>query len=76
MLRWALIFFIVAVVSALFGFTELASGAAWVAKVLFFLFLVCFIIFFVTGLTGLRRRRLLVVRLRTSHGPEMTRRGR
>ena len=66
MLRWALIFFIVAIVSALFGFTEIASGAAWLAKVLCFLFLVCFIVFFVGGLRGARRRRLLVVRV---HNP-------
>ena len=69
MLRWALIFFIVAILSAVFGFTEIASGAAWVAKVLCFLFLVCFIIFFVGGLFGVRRRRVLVVRLRTHHTP-------
>ena len=69
MLRWALIFFIIAMLSALFGFTEIASGAAWVAKALFFVFLVCFVIFFVSGLFGVRRRRLLVVRLRTSQGP-------
>ena len=69
MLRWALIFFIVAILSAVFGFTEIASGAAWVAKVLFFLFLVCFILFFVGGLFGVRRRRVLVVRVRTHPSP-------
>ena len=69
MLRWALIFFIVAIVSAVFGFTEIASGAAWVAKVLFFLFLVCFIIFFVNGLFGVRHRRVLIARLRTHESP-------
>jgi uncharacterized membrane protein YtjA (UPF0391 family) len=66
MLRWALIFFIVALLSAVFGFTEIAAGAAWAAKALFFLFLVCFVVFFVSGLFGVRRRRLLLVRVRTS----------
>jgi len=40
MLRYALIFFIVALIAALFGFTGIAAGAAEIAKVLFFIFLV------------------------------------
>lgn len=39
MLRWALAFFLVALVAALFGFGGVASGAASVAKLLFFGFL-------------------------------------
>jgi uncharacterized membrane protein YtjA (UPF0391 family) len=66
MLRWALGFFVVALVAALFGFTEIASGAAWVAKFLFFVFLVAFIL---TALFGVRRRRLLIVRVRNSANP-------
>ena len=69
MLRWALTFFIVAVLSAVFGFTEIASGAAWVAKVLCFVFLVCFTLFFVGGLYKVRRHRVLVVRVRTHPSP-------
>ena len=69
MLRWAMGFFIVAIVAALFGFTEIASGAAWVAKCIFFVFLVCFILFFVSGLVGVRRRRLLVVRVHDPRKP-------
>ncbi len=37
MLKWALIFFVVAIIAALFGFTGIAAGAAEIAKILFFL---------------------------------------
>ena len=40
MLYWALMFFVIALVAALFGFGGIASGAAWIAKVLFVGFLV------------------------------------
>ena len=50
MLRWALLFFIISIVAALFGFTDIAAGAATIAKVLFFVFLVIFLIFLVLGI--------------------------
>ena len=40
MLRYALIFFIIALIAALFGFTGIAAGAVEIAKILFFVFLV------------------------------------
>jgi len=40
MLRWAVIFLVIALVAALFGFTGIAAAAAGIAKFLFFLFLV------------------------------------
>ena len=40
MLQYALIFFIIALIAALFGFTSIAVGAASIAKILFFVFLV------------------------------------
>jgi uncharacterized membrane protein YtjA (UPF0391 family) len=43
MLKWAATFFIIAIIAAVFGFTGIASGAAAVAKVLFFIFLVLFL---------------------------------
>lgn len=64
MLRWSIAFFLVALLAALFGFTDIASGAAWIGKVLFFVFLACFVIVGVTGMFRVRRRRLLVVRVR------------
>jgi uncharacterized membrane protein YtjA (UPF0391 family) len=43
MLRYAVIFFIVAIIAAVFGFTGIAAGAAEIAKILFFIFLVIFL---------------------------------
>jgi uncharacterized membrane protein YtjA (UPF0391 family) len=55
MLRWALIFFVVALVAALFGFGGIAAGAASIAKILFFGFLVVAAIMLIAGLTAGRR---------------------
>lgn len=49
MLKWALIFLVVALVAALFGFTDVAGGAWLFAKILFFVFLVLFVISLVAG---------------------------
>ena len=50
MLRYALIFFVVAIVAALFGFGGIAAGATEIAKILFFVFLVLFVVSLVAGL--------------------------
>jgi uncharacterized membrane protein YtjA (UPF0391 family) len=50
MLRWALIFFVVALVAAVFGFLGIAVAAAGIAKILFFIFLVLFLVSLVGGL--------------------------
>ncbi|MCA9277261.1 MAG: DUF1328 domain-containing protein [Phycisphaerales bacterium] len=50
MLRWAVIFFIVAIIAAVFGFGGIAEGAVDIAKILFFLFLVLFLVSLVMGL--------------------------
>jgi uncharacterized membrane protein YtjA (UPF0391 family) len=50
MLKWALIFFVIAIIAGALGFTNVAAGAATIAKVLFGLFLVICIIFLVLGL--------------------------
>ena len=44
MLRWALIFFVVALLAAVLGFTGIAVAAAGIAKVLFFLFIILFLV--------------------------------
>lgn len=49
MLKWALIFFIIALIAGALGFTEVAGAASFIAKALFFVFLVLFIIFIVLG---------------------------
>ena len=43
MLRWALAFFVVALIAAIFGFTGIALAAAGIAKILFFIFVVLFL---------------------------------
>jgi uncharacterized membrane protein YtjA (UPF0391 family) len=53
MLYWALVFLVVALVAALFGFGGIAVAAAGIAQLLFYLFLV---VFLVTLLMGLSRR--------------------
>ncbi|EGK72381.1 hypothetical protein METUNv1_01145 [Methyloversatilis universalis FAM5] len=53
MLRWSVIFFVIALVAAVFGFGGIAAGAADIAKILFFVFL---IVFGVTLIMGLIRR--------------------
>jgi len=49
MLNWALTFLIIALIAALFGFGFLAAEAAWIAKVLFVVFLVLFLVSMLTG---------------------------
>jgi uncharacterized membrane protein YtjA (UPF0391 family) len=51
MLHYAVAFFVIALVAALFGFTGLAVGAAGIAKILFFVFLLGAIISFLINLT-------------------------
>ena len=57
MLRWAVIFFVISIIAALFGFTDIAAGAAEIAKVLFFIFVAVFVIFLVLGLTVAQKVR-------------------
>jgi uncharacterized membrane protein YtjA (UPF0391 family) len=44
MLTWAVIFLVVAIIAALFGFREVAGVATQIAKILFFIFLVLFVV--------------------------------
>ncbi len=50
MLRWALIFFIVSLVAAVFGFTGISQATAGIAQILFYIFLVVFLVLLVAGL--------------------------
>jgi uncharacterized membrane protein YtjA (UPF0391 family) len=54
MLHYAVVFFLIALVAALFGFTGIAAGAVEVAKILFFVFL---LLFFASLIVGLIRRK-------------------
>ena len=44
MLRWALTFFIVAIIAAIFGFTGIAGAATDIARTLFFVFLLLLVV--------------------------------
>lgn len=44
MLYWALIFFIIAIVAALFGFGGIAAGAQTIALWLFWIFVIIFLV--------------------------------
>jgi uncharacterized membrane protein YtjA (UPF0391 family) len=50
MLKWAFIFLIVALVAAVFGFTDISAASAGIAKILFGIFLVLFLGAVVIGL--------------------------
>lgn len=50
MLRWAIVFFIVAIIAAVFGFGGIAEGLTDIAMILFFLFVVLFLVSLVMGL--------------------------
>ncbi|HEY0980059.1 MAG TPA: DUF1328 domain-containing protein [Candidatus Paceibacterota bacterium] len=49
MLRWSVIFLIIALIAALFGFGNVAGVAIEIAKIIFFVFLVLFVITLVAG---------------------------
>jgi uncharacterized membrane protein YtjA (UPF0391 family) len=50
MLQYAAVFFVIALIAAVFGFTGIAVGAAEIAKVLFFIFLALFVISLLVGM--------------------------
>ncbi len=49
MLRWAILFLIISLIAAVFGFGGIAADAAWFAKILFFVFIVLFVVSLVLG---------------------------
>ena len=44
MLGWAVVFLIIAIIAAIFGFGGIAAGAVTIAKILFFIFIVVFLL--------------------------------
>jgi uncharacterized membrane protein YtjA (UPF0391 family) len=52
MLRWAMMFLILALVAGLLGFGGIATASAGIAKTLFILFLIIFGVMLVLGLVG------------------------
>jgi uncharacterized membrane protein YtjA (UPF0391 family) len=54
MLHYAVVFFLIALVAAIFGFGGIAVGAAEIAKILFVIFLVLFVGSLIVGLVNRR----------------------
>jgi uncharacterized membrane protein YtjA (UPF0391 family) len=50
MLYWSLVFLVVAIIAAVFGFAGVATAAAGIAKLLFYIFLVIFVLTLIMGL--------------------------
>ena len=50
LLKWAAIFFVIAIIAAAFGFGGIAEGATDLAKILFYIFLAIFVVVLVAGL--------------------------
>jgi uncharacterized membrane protein YtjA (UPF0391 family) len=50
MLHYAVVFFVIALIAAVFGFGGIAAGAVEIAKILSFVFLILAAVSFVSGL--------------------------
>lgn len=50
MLRWAIGFFIIALIAAILGFGGIAMAAAGIAKILFYIFVILFLAALLGGL--------------------------
>jgi uncharacterized membrane protein YtjA (UPF0391 family) len=55
MLRWALVFLVFALIAGVLGFTSIAGESMYIAKILFFVFLVIFLAGLVYSLVTGRR---------------------
>jgi len=54
LLKWAVVLFIISLIAALLGFTNIAAGAADVARFLFFLFLAGAVLLLLLGVFAAR----------------------
>jgi uncharacterized membrane protein YtjA (UPF0391 family) len=52
MLRYAVIFLIIAILAGVFGFTGIAGDAAWIAKILLVVFVILFVVSLILGRRG------------------------
>lgn len=51
MLHYAVVFFVIALIAAVFGFGGIAAGAVGIAKVLFFVFLILAAVSFIANMS-------------------------
>jgi len=52
MASWAITFFLIALVAAVFGFGGIAGEAAWIGQVLLFIFLILAVVSMIFGRKG------------------------
>lgn len=50
MLHYAVVFFVIALIAAVFGFGGIAAGAIEIGKILFFIFVLLAVVSFLVGL--------------------------
>jgi uncharacterized membrane protein YtjA (UPF0391 family) len=55
MLKWTVVFLVIAIIAGIFGFTGIELGAVAIAKTIFFIFLVLVVLTFVLGSTVLKK---------------------
>jgi len=55
LLKWALIFLVVSIIAAVFGFGGIAAASADIARVLFYIFVAIFVILLILGIVAARR---------------------
>lgn len=53
-LKWALIFFLISIVAAVFGFTGISAASADIARILFYVFAAIFLVLIILGFTIFR----------------------
>lgn len=49
LIKWAVVFLVISLIAALFGFFGIAEGAADIARVLFFIFIAICVVLFLLG---------------------------
>jgi uncharacterized membrane protein YtjA (UPF0391 family) len=49
MLSWAILFLVIALIAGVLGFGVVAGTAAWIAKLLFVVFIVLFLVSLISG---------------------------
>jgi uncharacterized membrane protein YtjA (UPF0391 family) len=49
MLRWTIIFLVIAIIAAIFGFGRIHQASIQIAQILFFIFLVLFVLSLIAG---------------------------
>lgn len=54
LLKWALVFLVISLIAALFGFGGIAAGAADIARILFYIFVTIFVVLLLLGLFAYR----------------------